>query len=259
MFSTVLTSTAGPADVSVRATASGLALRFETRRTLDRTGASQLRETVRSMLRLDEDLRPFWKQCRREPKLAWVARSGAGRIMRSGSVFEDLLKLLFTTNCSWAATENMNRRLVAELGEQAPSGRNGFPSAQACAERDESFYRDRIRTGYRAGSCLRLARAFAEGRLTQDQFLDPEPDNAAVRDRLLALPGFGPYAAGQAMRLFGRHEDLALDSWCRNKIATVLGRAKPPADRTIEKRYRAFGSYKGLAMWMELTADWHAD
>ena len=76
---------------------------------------------------------------------------------------------------------------------------------------------------------------------------------------MLALPGFGPYAAGQALRLLGRHEDLALDSWCRNKLAQQRGRRKPPADRTVERAYRAFGRYKGLALWMDLTADWHGE
>ena len=37
--------------------------------------------------------------------------------------------------------------------------------------------------------------------------------------RLLALHGFGPYAAGQAMRLCGHYDRLALDSWCRARLA----------------------------------------
>ena len=80
-----------------------------------------------------------------------------------------------------------------------------------------------------------------------------------MRKRLLGLPGFGPYATGQALRLLGRYEDLALDSWCRNKIADVLGRKKPPKDSIIARRYKHFGAYCGLALWLDLTADWHGE
>jgi N-glycosylase/DNA lyase len=80
-----------------------------------------------------------------------------------------------------------------------------------------------------------------------------------VRKRLLALDGFGPYAAGQALRLLGRYDDLALDSWCRARIAQTLGRRKAPRDTAIARSYAGFGSYKGLALWCDLTAEWHGE
>ena len=59
-----------------------------------------IRNAVGTMLRLNEDLGPFWRVCRKTPRLKWVARRGAGRLMRSPTLFEDLIKLLFTTNCN---------------------------------------------------------------------------------------------------------------------------------------------------------------
>ena len=218
---------------------------------------AQARGTLRHMLRLDEDLDPFWERCNREPKLRWVARRGGGRLLRSASLFEDLIKLLFTTNCSWAATRNMTGRLVSALGRAGPSGSRAFPSAEACAEHDERFYRDVVRAGYRAPYCVELARSFASGELQEHELTDPELSTDEVRARLLALKGFGPYGAGQALRLLGRYDDLALDSWCRAKLARLGRRAKPPSDETIRRRYARFGEYRGLALWMDLTADWH--
>lgn len=254
---TVVRTAGGAADLRLRVAKSGLSLRIDSHRKLDRTGISACRRAVRRMLRLDQDLDEFWQRCGAVPRLAWVSRRGAGRIMRSVSVFEDLMKLLCTTNCSWAATANMVRRLTGALGEPAPSGRRAFPTASACAAHDESFYREQVRAGYRASSCRRLAAAFASGDLTDEHFDDPAVPTDELRDRLLALPGFGPYAAGQALRLLGRYDDLALDSWCRAKLATMQRRKTPPADRSVERRYRTFGEYKGLALWMDLTADWH--
>lgn len=169
------------------------------------------------------------------------------------------MKLLFTTNCSWAATRKMTANLVAALGEEAPSGQRAFPTPEACAEQDGSFYREVVRAGYRAEACVALARAFAEGGLSDERLRARDVATDELRSRLLALRGFGPYAAGQALRLAGHYDDLALDSWCRGKLARLQGRRRPPKDAAIERAYRLFGSYRGLALWMDLTSDWHGE
>ncbi len=213
-------------------------------------------QTIRHMLRLDDDLTELWAACRREPRLHWAGRRGAGRLLRSASVFEDLMKLLFTTNTTWAGTVTMTRKLVEHCGTEG-AGVRAFPTPRECV-RSEAFYRDTIRTGYRAAAAVALARGFESGELTDELFLH-EPDTDTLRDRLLALRGFGPYAAGQALRLLGHYGDLALDSWCRARIAQLLGRKKPPTDRGIARRYATFRPFQGLAMWLDLTAEWHGE
>src|SRR5688572_16868649 len=59
--------------------------------------------TVRQMLRLDLDLSGFYERAAGDPALEWVPDAGAGRMMRSPTVFEDLVKTLCTTNCTWSA------------------------------------------------------------------------------------------------------------------------------------------------------------
>ena len=67
--------------------------------------------------------------------------------------------------------------------------------------------------------------------------------------------------AGQVMMLVGRHSRLILDSWTRPKYARLMG--KPPgkivADRTISRRFGAYGAYAGLAFWLFVTRDWVDD
>ena len=86
----------------------------------------RLLATVRHMLRLDEDLSPFYAVAAADDELAWAA-AGAGRC---------------TTNCSWALTTKMTTALVEQLGDPAPDGRRAFPSAAAMAAPDEAFYRE---------------------------------------------------------------------------------------------------------------------
>jgi 3-methyladenine DNA glycosylase/8-oxoguanine DNA glycosylase len=76
--------------------------------------------------------------------------------------------------------------------------------------------------------------------------------------RLLALPGVGPYAAAHVMLVsLGRYRQLILDSWTRPTYARLTGRKA--ADRSIERRFRSFGDYAGLAFWLFLTRDWVDD
>jgi len=259
VFSTPLELRSGKVvDTALWQTKTGLSIKVDADPELERRDLDEVKDSYRRMLRLDLDLEPFWSLCRETPRLAWVCERGGGRLLRAPTLFEDLMKLVFTTNCNWSATKNMTNKLVAALGRPAPSGRRSFPAPERCAEQPEDFWREVVRCGYRASSCHKLATGFAEGTLRETDFSDPELDTDEVRVRLLALPGIGPYAAGQALRLLGRHDDLALDSWCRATIARLDGRKKPPSDRTIERRYKQFGEHAGLALWMDLTADWHA-
>ncbi|MFO1053382.1 MAG: Fe-S cluster assembly protein HesB [Planctomycetota bacterium] len=245
------------ADVRIVPSAEGATAQIAVDGPFDDAAAARLRVGLRRMLRLDVDLEPFWAECRRHERLAWVPRMRAGHLMQSPRLFDDLLRLLFTTNCSWAATRLMCSRTVDALGPIAPSGRRAFPSAARCAREPESFWRETVRAGYRAKSCRLLAESFAGGALDDAHFEDPTLSHDVLEKRFLALPGFGPYATGHAMRGLLHFENLALDSWCRARMTTILGRNKPPSDRWFEREYARFGRFRGLALWMELTADWH--
>lgn len=234
-----------------------LRLQLAAARPLTAQHGSNAAAQIAHMLRLRDDLSTFHARCAAEPRLAWAARRGAGRLMRSATVFEDLMKLLFTTNTSWSGTEAMTRNLVAAAGTPAPSGNRAFPTPAQC-RRTPDFFRDVVRAGYRADAALRLANAFVSGELTDATFLGPQ-SSEQLWQRLLDLHGFGPYAAGQAMRLCGHYDRLALDSWCRARLAEMAGRSKAPADRTVERRYAKWAPFQGLALWLDLTADWHGE
>ncbi|HKG43626.1 MAG TPA: hypothetical protein VKB10_05220 [Gaiellaceae bacterium] len=212
--------------------------------------------TLRHMLRLDADLSAFYAVARADPDLAW-ASEGAGRMMRSPTVFEDVVKTICTTNCAWSATVRMTTALVEQLGAAAPDGRHAFPSADAMAAAGEDVYRDVVRAGYRGAFLRSLATEVAEGRLDLEALNDPGLSDDEVAERLLALPGCGPYAAAHMMMLLGRYSRLILDSWTRPTYATLNGRKA--GDRTIERRFRRYRDYAGLAFWLYLTRSWVTD
>jgi N-glycosylase/DNA lyase len=212
-----------------------------------------LAETAAHMLRLDADLSGFYEVAAQDPDLAWTTE-GAGRMVRSPTVFEDVVKTICTTNCTWSATVRMVSALVAQLGVEAPDGRRAFPTPAAMAAASESFYRDVARTGYRGAYLRSLARDVARGSLDLEALDDPVLPDDEVTATLLALPGCGPYATAHMMMLLGRYSHLILDSWTRPKYALLNGRKA--SDKTIERRFRRYGDYAGLAFWLYLTRDW---
>ena len=215
----------------------------------------RLLATVRHMLRLDDDLSGFYAVVAGDEALAWVAAAGAGRMLRSPTVFEDVVKTVCTTNCSWALTTTMTTALVAHLGDAAPNGGRAFPTPEAMAAADESFYREVARCGYRAPYLRALAASVASGEVDLEALADPElPDDEAAA-RLLALPGIGPYGAAHVMLTsLGRYSRLVLDSWTRPTYARLAGRKAK--DATIERRFRRYREWAGLAFWLYLTRDW---
>jgi len=231
--------------------------------------AAALAATVRRMLCLDDDLSSFYAAVAGDPDLAWAAR-GAGRLLRSPTVFEDVVKTVCTTNCAWSATERMVGALVGRLGEPAPGAPPGavagraFPTPAAMAATGDDFYAGVARAGYRGPYLRTIAARVAGGEIDLEALLaacrDELPDEE-VASILLALPGVGPYAAAHIMLLLGRHSRLVLDSWTRPKYARLVGKpeGRLVADRTIERRFRRYGRYAGLAFWLFLTRDWMDD
>ena len=214
---------------------------------------------VRHVLRLDEDLSAFYALVLGDEDLSW-ASTGAGRMMRSQTVFEDVVKTICTTNCAWSGTVRMVNGLVAGLGEPAVGGGQAFPTPAAMAAAPDAFYDDDVRAGYRGPYLRTLAGDVASGRLDLEALAAAPraklPD-AELEERLLAIAGVGPYAAAHIMMLMGRHSRLILDSWTRPTYAKLRGRKQ--TDKQILRRFKRYGDHAGLAFWLTLTRSWVAD
>lgn len=210
---------------------------------------------ARRMLNLDLDLREFHRLALDDEATAWIARSGAGRLLRAPSPFEDLAKLILTTNCTWAGTTLMVRALVERWGEAAANGRRAFPTARALARAGATGLRE-AGLGYRAPLLAETARRVAAVEVDLAALERDERPTDEVKRALLELPGVGPYVAENMLRLAGRPDGLALDSWLRTKYARVHHAGRPVGDRTIARRYARFGTWAGLVVWCDMTRDW---
>jgi 3-methyladenine DNA glycosylase/8-oxoguanine DNA glycosylase len=203
---------------------------------------------ISRMFRLQDDLSPFYERIATDAQLSWAA-SGAGRLLSSPTVFEDVVKTICTTNCAWSATIRMTRALVDRGG-------GAFPEPLVLAETPDAWYRDVARMGYRGPYIRSIARDAARGALNLEALLPIYGrSDDDVEETLLALPGIGPYAAAHVMQLLGRHRCLVLDSWTRPAYLR-LAKKKRAGDATIRRAFARYGEHAGLAFWLYLTRDW---
>src|SRR5438445_1352361 len=185
----------GAPPITVTISSSRRALIADTSRSVGKRAVEKIIRDVRHMFRLDDDMAGFYEAVSHEPEFAWIAAEGAGRLLRSPTVFEDLVKMICTTNCSWALTEKMTNGLVGELGRESDDGRKSFPAPEAMAEQPVSFFRDKIRAGYRASYLKELAQRIASSELDVESWLHSElPHNEFIKE-LKSVKGVGNYAA----------------------------------------------------------------
>jgi 3-methyladenine DNA glycosylase/8-oxoguanine DNA glycosylase len=226
------------------------------RRTPSKRDIAQITRDVRHMFRLDDEMNVFYAAVAGDPNFSWIVREGAGRLLRSPTVYEDLVKTICTTNCSWALTTKMVEGMVKHLGRASQDGRRAFPTPEAMAAEPESFYRDVVRAGYRASYFKELAGRVASGELDVESWLTSELSTAELKREMKRVKGVGEYAADNLLKLLGRYDCLALDSWVRATFSRLHNKGRVAPDHKIARHYARFREWRGLALWCDITRDW---
>jgi 3-methyladenine DNA glycosylase/8-oxoguanine DNA glycosylase len=227
--------------------------------------AEEVRAQLVRMLRLDESAETIAAFHRKDPRFA---SGGHGRLMRSPTLFEDIIKTVTSCNMQWPGTMSMNRKLCEVLGTVARLGRgerlpegveaHGFPTPRQVATARASTLRARCRTGYRDQRMIAIAKRFvlpvAKGGLDASKLEDPATTDDVVMEMLLELPGIGPYAAANIMQLLGRYHRLPLDSESVRHGRMVLGMRGSSAQvmRRVKAHFAPFGEHAFRSYWFEL-------
>jgi 3-methyladenine DNA glycosylase/8-oxoguanine DNA glycosylase len=225
--------------------------------TVPKSKHAKLECLIADMLSLKLELDEFYSAAGK--RFQWARHLAVGRFLRGASAFEDVVKMIATTNCSWSLTKLMTTRMIEKLGPTTPQGRRAFPSAKALAEQDLGFYRDDVRAGYRGEYFQRIARRVDSGELDVESWPSFTGDVADLGKLIRAEKGCGPYVVENLCRLFGRFDGLGIDSWCRRKFVEIHGEPKEEIDEAIRAKYQRFGRWKGLALWLDLTKEWHVE
>ncbi|USN99348.1 MAG: hypothetical protein H6810_01330 [Phycisphaeraceae bacterium] len=227
------------------------ALRAVFDRSLSRGEQVQARARIVRMLRLDETKEHLDGFHRLDPRFR---KSGRGRLFRSPTLFEDVVKTVTSCNVTWPGTTHMNSRLCAVLGRRSDSGGHAFPTPAKLARTRAGTLRARCRVGYRDQRLIDLAKQFVRGEIDEAWLENPSTPDDDVFAFLKTLPGVGPYAAGNIMQLLGRYSRLALDTESVRHGRAVLG--YEGSDREVLKKlgehYEPFGEHRFRSYWFEL-------
>ncbi len=211
----------------------------------------ELTGAVERMLNLDWDLSAFYAAMREQAGYDWLERERQGRILISASLWEDLAKVLLTTNCSWSNTVAWSERLC-QLGAAHPTieGCHAFPSAERVAGLPFDELAASVRAGYRNAYLHELAGRIAAGELELEAWrrLDGDEFFAAVK----SLKGFGDYAAGTLARMYGHFDRIAIDTAAHAMYAARHNGGLKGSVKDIKARYARFGEWRGLVMWMDV-------
>lgn len=185
-----------------------------------------------------------------DPVLADAVASNPGlRVPGAFDGFELALRAILGQQVSVAAATTLAGRFVIAFGERIETPHAGLthlaptPARVAAASEDEIAALGVVRS--RARSIHALAREVAAGRLELDAGARPEP----TIERLLALPGIGPwtahYVAMRALRwpdAFPK-EDLVLRS--------ALGGVSAARAEEMSQTWRPWRSYAVLHLWRQ--------
>lgn len=221
----------------------------------------QVEADVRHMLRLDEDYSEFHALCRQHDHLRPVEMVGAGRLLRSPTLYEDTIKTICGTNVNWTQAVKMVNR-VAQLGPCVPNFRhlNAWPTPTEILKAGEAYLTDVCRLGYRSASILRLCADVRARKLDLDAIrlaaADPAVDSAAVVALLRRIHGVGEASAHFLLATLGRYDLLGIDSWTLTYVGRVHFGGRKPTPRQVRKVYEPFGRYQHLAWWCEQWLTW---
>lgn len=233
-------------------------LRVRTSRSLLREGKDELVGQVTRMLRLDESAEMLAAFHRLDPRFK---KCGRGRLFRSPTLFEDVIKTVTSCNVQWPGTITMNQRLCEVVGAKVRLGgvtAHAFPSAKQLAKVSAGTLRGRCRVGYRDKRIVELARLFSmpvkRGGIDQAMLQDPAtPDDVLFRT-LVDLPGIGPYAAANIMQLLGRYGRLPLDTESVRHGRTMLGLKGSSAQvmKKVHAHFAPMGDQAFRSYWFEM-------
>ena len=236
-------------EMFVQEEASGVSVEVHDR--LSGAEHEEVAHKVEWMLGLSQDFSAFYALAREESRLAYVEEGARGRILRSSTLFEDVVKTILTTNTRWTGTIRMVKALVSQFGTSLPADptRRAFPTPDQLAATDERTLRSATRLGYRAPYMLELARSVTASTLDLEALKTAGIPTTQLRKRLLALKGAGDYAAANLLILLGRYDFVPVDSWAIKMVSHEWHSGEPVGRAEIEAAFERWGEWKGLAYW----------
>ncbi|KAL9429799.1 hypothetical protein AB3S75_031594 [Citrus x aurantiifolia] len=222
-----------------------------------------IRKQITRMLRLTErdekDVRDF-QNIHQQAK-----QKGFGRLFRSPSLFEDIVKSILLCNSSWTKTLSMARalcKLQPELikdddndsNSSKPKSGENFPTSRELTNlMNKDLMRElRINLGYRAHYILNFARKIERGELNIP-FLEEAPWEQVYK-LLMKNKGFGPFVCANVLACIGFYHKVPTDTETIRHLqeAHSMKSNRKTVGKDVKEVYDQYAPFQSLAYWFEL-------
>ena len=221
----------------------------------------EIKKHVQHILRIDEDFTDFYKMCRKKGGEWKTLTKGMGRLMRSSTLWEDIVKTICTTNVQWGGTKGMVKRLVQFYGEPLPGNKElrSFPTPQKIAKTNFKKFDEKVRMGYRSEYVHLLAKQIVKGEIILEELTDKKLSTEDVKKKLLKIKGIGNYAAATLLMILERYDEIPVDTVFRDFMKNKYFDGTYPGDKKALSIYDEWNEKKFLAYWFDLWQFYHED
>jgi 3-methyladenine DNA glycosylase/8-oxoguanine DNA glycosylase len=220
--------------------------------------AKHARTVAERVFALDWSIQTFHEALRGNEQYQWIVDGRHGRFLRSASLYEDVFKIILTTNTVWSRTKFMNDRATELWGNRVDSLK-AFPRPEAILHAGESALRAELGCGYRAPFLLGLAERAASER---DLFFGDGPSMHSPDQfcRLLrSIRGVGEVSAHYVARMYGFNLGFAVDSYVLRRCQELWEVPATKVPGFLRRRYATSRSLAAQLLWLEITRAWHLE
>jgi hypothetical protein len=208
------------------------------------------------ILGLPWDLAYFHTEIADEADLSWITGGGHGRMLRSATLFEDLVKALITTNTTWKRTKRMYDELVKHLGANTRPSPN-LPHPSDIVGVGEHTIQGLFDWGHRARSVLAIAQRALED---PDSFLSEiwtALNPSAFPSLIVGCRGRGPVSANYLCCIYGRCPGLAVEAYARRRLRGLWGGSHFTTEKRLRQMQLSHRNRAPLILWLPITRHWN--
>ena len=211
----------------------------------------EIEKLVSWIFRLEEDFESFYSMSAEHEELLHLSSERKGRLLRSPTLFEDVIKVILTTNTRWQQTINMVNHLVDGLGDPVATKNQiefkAFPRPEKILEAGEDYLKEHVRVGYRSTYIMDAAFKTLDPSFNLESYKNINQEI----DDLKKIKGIGPYAFSTLSMLLGRYDSLPVDSEYKKLVINKYFDGEMPTKKELEGVYDKWKNYKFLAYWFD--------
>ncbi|OHD13919.1 MAG: hypothetical protein A2Z96_05600 [Spirochaetes bacterium GWB1_48_6] len=233
-----------------------LVLTLESKTKLEKSDKQWLVDMLSWNFAIDENVREFYQKiCKKDKVLRAACDFGLyGAHLRTDPyVFESVIGVVLAQNVRFQRLYKMQRLLCEKFGEKAVfRGKTyyAFPIPE-CITKARFFQLRACKVGYRDKYLKAIAQKIVKEKIDLDS-LRKSGDTEAIRNKLMELPGVGPYTADLAMAIGFRLPTFHIDLFSREALTQFYFKGENVSDEKlrafVEKRWGKWKQYVMLLL-----------